>query len=623
MIGYIDDGLMYTTSLDAHQNCRTLEYAYETAERWILGVGLSFDQQKRELIHFYPPYLRKPKRPEIQPAVTLNGVDVAALRDGDTVRWLGFHLDNKLSFQGHVRIMCAKARKAAQCMRMLVNTVRGLRAHDARRLYVGCVLPIMTYGTAVWWRSRTREEPSRSPTGIAQRVNHRGTVTMLDKLGREQSYALRMVLPVWRTTSTNALLIESGCMPIEFYLDRILDRSAIRLSTLPLNHTLLRRAGAFDIADGESPALRNKAQRPPFKLDTSAEAARRKRRFSTRLTILARRCPPTIEREQWLRPPWWTPIGALHQVEIVPRSAFPEDKKEAGLQVCEEVWRRWEEVRVFTDGSRMEDGNTGVGWVIYRGDREVRVAAVSTGPRMEVFDAEVLGLLWGFDTAFRYAREQDVKTITVYCDNTAAIQAISSGQGTSSLPHIKSLDKRIRSWLRGDQGNRLRISWVPGHVGVTGNERADDLAKVGATRGGAMVHPTTSISYAKRVVNERATKAWQSAWETALTGRSSWYQSTLLQIRTGHGDFADYHERFGHETATLTCVCGDPRAPLHPLECPVFAVHRPLLQDEDGRSLTHEQLLNDKKGIRALLAFARASRAYERDTYMHEDEVHG
>ncbi|KAE8211818.1 hypothetical protein CF319_g9314 [Tilletia indica] len=264
---------------------------------------------------------------------------------------------------------------------------------------------------------------------------------------------------------------------------------------------------------------------------------------------------------------------------------------------------------------------------------------------MEVFDAEVLGLLWGFDTAFRYAREQDVKTITVYCDNTAAIQAISSGQGTSSLPHIKSLDKRIRSWLRGDQGNRLRISWVPGHVGVTGNERADDLAKVGATRGGAMVHPTTSISYAKRVVNERATKAWQSAWETALTGRSSWYQSTrvvcpshrspltltlarrdlgtLLQIRTGHGDFADYHERFGHETATLTCVCGDPRAPLHPLECPVFAVHRPLLQDEDGRSLTHEQLLNDKKGIRALLAFARASRAYERDTYMHEDEVHG
>ncbi|KAE8224548.1 hypothetical protein CF319_g2583, partial [Tilletia indica] len=96
MIGYIDDGLMYTTSLDAHQNCRTLEYAYETAERWILGVGLSFDQQKRELIHFYPPYLRKPKRPDIQPAVTLNGVDVAALRDGDTVRWLGFHLDNKL-----------------------------------------------------------------------------------------------------------------------------------------------------------------------------------------------------------------------------------------------------------------------------------------------------------------------------------------------------------------------------------------------------------------------------------------------------------------------------------------------------------------------------------------------
>ena len=29
-----------------------------------------------------------------------------------------------------------------------------------------------------------------------------------------------------------------------------------------------------------------------------------------------------------------------------------------------------------------------------------------------------------------------------------------------------------------------------------------------------------------------------------------------LAARTGHGDFADYHERFNHEDASLHCRCG-------------------------------------------------------------------
>src|SRR5699024_1479810 len=37
----------------------------------------------------------------------------------------------------------------------------------------------------------------------------------------------------------------------------------------------------------------------------------------------------------------------------------------------------------------------------------------------------------------------------------------------------------------------------------------------------------------------------------------------LLAARSGHGDFAEYHERFKHDEALLTCSCGRRKEPAH------------------------------------------------------------
>ncbi|CAD6946493.1 unnamed protein product [Tilletia caries] len=118
MIGYIDDGLLYTASPSMAENCRTLATAYHEADTWATNNGLSFDDQKRELTHFPPPR----QQPETFPAIELQGVEVVPTPPDQTVRWLGFHFDPKLSFVRHCQISSARARKAAQCMRMLVST---------------------------------------------------------------------------------------------------------------------------------------------------------------------------------------------------------------------------------------------------------------------------------------------------------------------------------------------------------------------------------------------------------------------------------------------------------------------------------------------------------------------
>ena len=44
-------------------------------------------------------------------------------------------------------------------------------------------------------------------------------------------------------------------------------------------------------------------------------------------------------------------------------------------------------------------------------------------------------------------------------------------------------------------------------------------------------------------------------------------QGKLYASRTGHGDFADYHERFGHKDARLECDCGRKKTPEHFFYC--------------------------------------------------------
>ena len=41
----------------------------------------------------------------------------------------------------------------------------------------------------------------------------------------------------------------------------------------------------------------------------------------------------------------------------------------------------------------------------------------------------------------------------------------------------------------------------------------------------------------------------------------------LLAARSGHGDFAEYHERFKHENALLTCSCSHRKEPSHFYHC--------------------------------------------------------
>ena len=72
----------------------------------------------------------------------------------------------------------------------------------------------------------------------------------------------------------------------------------------------------------------------------------------------------------------------------------------------------------------------------------------------------------------------------------------------------------------------------------------------------------------------------------------------LIAARSGHGHFADYHERFGHEEEDMYCKCGQRRSKSHPFSCSsARALRVNLFSVIDRRLLTQKEVSGKAQGI--------------------------
>lgn len=128
--------------------------------------------------------------------------------------------------------------------------------------------------------------------------------------------------------------------------------------------------------------------------------------------------------------------------------------------------------------------------------------------------------------------------------------------------------------------DKVSFRWVPGHRGIIGNERSDQLAKLGCS-GTDYFEPTEA--YIRRFAQAWLPEAVKGWWEKNASAKyrelgiefslkpnpelslPRWL--LVLAARTGHGDFAEYHERFNHTDYQVDCLCGKPKDTRHIFHC--------------------------------------------------------
>jgi len=103
---------------------------------------------------------------------------------------------------------------------MLSNTVQGLSHLNLHTLYRTCILPIITYASAVWWTKKDAHAKA---------------------LSWIQNQALQIICVAFKTTPIQALEIEAAIPPIHLHLDYLERKARICLNRLSIANPVIYR----------------------------------------------------------------------------------------------------------------------------------------------------------------------------------------------------------------------------------------------------------------------------------------------------------------------------------------------------------------------------------------------
>lgn len=158
----------------------------------------------------------------------------------------------------------------------------------------------------------------------------------------------------------------------------------------------------------------------------------------------------------------------------------------------------------YTNGSKLENGSTGMG--IFGPNCAIKMPL---GIDMTIFQAEIIAIAHCAKTIQK--KSMKCVTINIFSDSQADLKALRSHTCESELvweyfTNFKQLAK----------GNKVSLWWVPGHEGIHGNERTDELAKTDAMIIFIGPEPVCGLSksYIKRSIRKWEQKEEEKLWIT-------------------------------------------------------------------------------------------------------------
>ncbi|GBM34911.1 hypothetical protein AVEN_41459-1 [Araneus ventricosus] len=216
-------------------------------------------------------------------------------------------------------------------------------------------------------------------------------------------------------------------------------------------------------------------------------------------------------------------------------------------------------IEVYTDGSKIND-QTGSTFCAIENEAITKTWKAKLSPVNTVFQAEMLAL----KAAIEWANTSN-EEVNIWSDSESSLRDLKSF-------NIKSKITQEAQMILLENA-RIRLGWFKAHIGIKGNEIADNIVKEATTD----VIPT-SLPFPKRFLKKQllqlSLSRWQAEWDNGKTGKSVYsiipkisnkqlhWSREFIQFATGHGPFPSYLKRFGLHS-TDYCGCGEIEYPLH------------------------------------------------------------
>ena len=466
--------------------------------------------------------------------------------------YLGVTLDSQLSLKLHTTKLKNKATKRLNLLKRLASTSWGANKNTLRQLYLGYVRSTLDYNL------------------MLQSTSSQSTQNSLDKV---QNHALRFISGAMRSTPTSACQIHTNIEPLKFRREAAVLEGVERYKRLQKDHPNRK------LVESARPNLRLKKK----SILDLAEDLQEKHRLSEN-----RECQSLFDQDL-------PPHKELQMPQINLQLDTCFNKKDSDpaelLLAAQRTIDKYPEdcIHIYTDGSAFKGTkNAGFGSRIQHPDKTCEEIFNSCGTNSSNYEAEAKAIDASLQNIAKHFKDKTKakKDIVVFSDAKSVLQALESGKFDNST--IRELMKTTDCLIT-EHGVKLTLQWIPGHVNIQGNERADTLAK----RGASCPQPDvpTSIENTKQTIRANKKEEWMNEWASGDTGRVMFQHMTtpkpkdsinelkrnesvtIFRLRTQHVPLNSHLRRIGvtEDSSCPLCPCPDETVEHHLFECPALA----------------------------------------------------
>ena len=420
--GFVDDICIWAKDTNIEEANRKVQRASEKIVEWAKKNKIELNPTKSEACRFTNSKADQQKELKIN----IEGKEIPV---GKEVTFLGVVFETNMSFNKQVEKVTKKVKKRTRIINAVAGKDWGWEWKSLRTLYIVMVESCIWYAAAGWM-------PWITKTGMR-------------KIETAQREALRKVTGLVKSTPIDYIYLEAEVEPV---------------STIAVKKAIMAYEKAMRM-NKENP-LRLMCERESRKRLKTNKGLREQARAMSK-KVLGEQAREEFNHKR-LNP---AKNDKTKYMSINFSKGGTKEEREK-KKAIKEVLKQEEEdyVHMYTDGSVVGGQDKGGGACVTRIEGNEIIRRKAAGNNCNSFKAETVAMI----EAVKLIKDKSLKKVKIWTDSKVLTEALSNFKVNrdSNLTELK------KSLSEEAEKADIAICWIPGHVGIKGNEKADKEANI-------------------------------------------------------------------------------------------------------------------------------------------------
>ena len=452
---FVDDFALCARGATLHHVERQLQLCVNNVQSWVSENGFKFSPTKTVCVHY-----TKQRGPFPNPEIKLQDTNIKVATEA---KFLGVIFDQKMTFESHINQLKHSCQKALDVLKVVGHTDWGADRTVLLRLYRSLGRSKLDYACIVWGSA------CKSYLQVLNTIHHQG---------------LRISLGAFRTSPVESLYVETGEPSLKTRRKKLSMNYVLKLKSNPKNPAYDCVFNPKSVEDFEN----NPSVIPPLSL--------RARKYMQEADIDIKQIGEVTLCDI---PPW-----NLHEPEVyLELSTYKKSETSAAIyqQHLNELLDTFKYFKcIYTDGSKSEDGKVAAAAVSKQTNQAFKHRLVD---HSSIYSAELQAIL----LALKHIYQSKEDNFIILSDSLSALQALKG----CKLDHPFLIEiRKLHTYLLNDNKDVIFI-WVPSHIGIRGNEKADLAANEARQR--EVDSEYGFFADFKALIHKHIKQTWQAEWE--------------------------------------------------------------------------------------------------------------